>query len=204
MSKYVFAMILCCDVATGGEYTQRRPEYADDVWTECRTVEPPKIAIPPTGTLPDGTQWTYNQDANNIQLVRGDAYYGAGIAWTIKDIAGCNRLLGTWSWGLSRHGDTTNMSIWLRPSMLDRDINPWRGEDYIVDAADAAVLFKWWETPIGDITGDGSTDAADAGRLFEEWTGSSSPSAIPEPSGLCGLLLLIPALRHRCRTAPSK
>lgn len=73
--------------------------------------------------------------------------------------------------------------------------------DSTVDAADAGVLFgNWGEIGEGDLNHDGIVDAADAGMMFEHWTGDSVPHAVPEPSSWLlvawGLLLFRSRFPH--------
>lgn len=73
---------------------------------------------------------------------------------------------------------------------------PWitgdlNGDDTI-DAVDAAVAFaNWGADGVSDLNGDGITDAADAGVLFASWTGDASHHAVPEPSLLVSVLLML-------------
>ena len=64
--------------------------------------------------------------------------------------------------------------------------------DGSVDAADAGVLFGLWATsdPLGDLTNDGIVDAADAGVLFGAWTGETVPQSVPEPAVPLSLMCL--------------
>lgn len=55
----------------------------------------------------------------------------------------------------------------------------------------------------GDLDQDGSVDAADAARLFGNWTGDSAPS-VPEPTGLLPILLLIWRVRGIWRVVPTE
>jgi len=81
-------------------------------------------------------------------------------------------------WEFHWYGDTSGLSMWFEPYWL-------ASNGYAnVDAGQAAQLFAWWGGPFGDFTGDLQTDAADAGYLFERWTGDPAPQALPEASGV--------------------
>ena len=65
--------------------------------------------------------------------------------------------------------------------------------DGSVDAADAGIMFgNWSGSGEGDLNTDGIVDAADAGLMFEKWTGDNGAQAVPEPStALLGALGMV-------------
>lgn len=212
---FVVAVVVA-GTAVAGEYTYWTDEDSGNShtreWSECRNGLPqptgwshwPDLR---EGLTSDGTRWsqsgmtmTTGNDATKLYL----AYIGQ--TYTNPPVDKCPGIVGWWTWHVTYIGDTTGMSYWLRPGNLSMDFP---GDPYNTssptDAADAAVMFLYWDTPIADITGDGLTDAADAAYLFAEWSGDAAPVSVPEPSGISGLLsLLMPALLCRCRPAPSK
>lgn len=212
--KTIIFVVMMAGVAGAGEYT-----YWDDSngyhvreWTECRNGLPqpsgwyhwPALRY---GVTESGIPWSQS----GLTMTMGDSTelnYLAYIGQTNTNppINKCLGAIGWWTWHVNFTGDTSGMSYWLRPGNLSMDFP---GDPYNTssptDAADAAVMFLYWDTPVADITGDGLTDAADAAYLFAEWSGDSGPSSVPEPSGIYGLLaMLMPALLCRCRIAPSK
>ncbi len=70
--------------------------------------------------------------------------------------------------------------------------------DGVVDAVDAAVLAKYWQTEsgafwgMGDFNGDGVVNDLDATLLAANWT-SSANAAVPEPAGVALLWAVVVA-----------
>jgi hypothetical protein len=208
-STIFFVVAVVVGTAGAGEYT-----YWDDSngyhvreWTECRNGLPqpsgwhhwPALRF---GVSESGIPWA--QTGMNMSMWDSPSHYHAFIGQTVR-AEPCPGIIGWWSWNVSYTGDTTGYSYWLRPGNLSMDFpNDPYNTTSPTDAADAAVMFLYWDTPVADITGDGLTDAADAAYLFAEWSGDSSPVSVPEPSGIPGLLsLFTPALLCRSRPVPN-
>lgn len=215
-STIMFVVVVAwTNAAVGGEYTywyDGEGQYSNvhaREWTECRNGLPqpsgwydgPALR---SGVAESGIPWSQSGVTMSMGD-KADLNYSVWIGQTVRSIP-CPGFIGWWSWNVAYAGDTSGMSYWLRPGNLSMDFP---GDPYNTssptDAADAAVMFLYWDTPVADITGDGLTDAADAAYLFAEWSGDAAPASAPEPSGLSGLLvLLMPALRYRCRLQPTR
>jgi len=203
MTRYLVAMVLFCSVARGGEYTTVWDDGDMHMreWTECRIGLPEPSGWgywPGLKQGVDGTGVTWSQSGVNMSTAMDvNNLLTATVTQSIDAPQNCTGFMGWWSWKVYWRGNTEGMSYWLRPGNLSMDFpNDPYNISSPTDAADAAVMFLYWGTPVADLTGDAMTDAADAGRLFSEWSGDTVPHSVPEPTGLLGLFPLA-LLYHR-------
>lgn len=207
--RILLLVLALAGVAGAGEYNyvwDGEGEYASyhsREWSECRNGLPQPNGWSwgtelTNGVTETGTPWvrigTFMAMGNVPEL-----RYGVQIWQTTTNppIDKCTGAIGWWTWRLDYAGDVTNYSYWLRPGNLSMDFpNDPSNTSSPTDAADAAVMFTYWGTPVADLTGDGLTDAADASRLFEEWSGDAAPKAVPEPAGLSWIAFLLLYKRH--------
>lgn len=185
-----------------GEYSTHHGREWTQCWSETSPPRPNYYFIDEFTGVKDGLHYHFagagaDWDAQTNGEPTGDFYLVRANIPLRTDVIHCS---GYWTWNVSYTDGIQgrDVSYWGSVGALSETTNP---RDplgtFSVDAADAAVMFLYWGTPVADFTGDAMTDAADAGYMMEHWTGDTSPMSVPEPTSLWPLVLTLLLGRKR-------